>query len=109
MNVPNSDMTPHAAHITKLRPIDPVLISSPVGETNIPEPVKNDNIAFDNRYIAGFSSNTVIRFQIVFIIIKLICKCICIMDLWKKPFGNFKLFQVYFVSSKYPIPSYIVA
>jgi len=31
-------MAPHTAHITKLRPIDPVLISSPVGETNIPEP-----------------------------------------------------------------------
>jgi len=31
-------MAPHAAHMTKLRPIDPVLISNPVGETNIPEP-----------------------------------------------------------------------
>jgi len=38
-NVPNSDMAPHAAHMIKLRPIDPVLISNPVGETNIPEPV----------------------------------------------------------------------
>lgn len=38
MYVPNSDMAPHAVHITKLKPIDPVLIKSPVGETNIPEP-----------------------------------------------------------------------
>lgn len=37
-------MAPHVAHMTKLRPIDPVLISSPVGETNIPEPVENDKI-----------------------------------------------------------------
>lgn len=47
MNVPNSDMAPHAAHITKLRPIDPVLISSPVGETNIPEPVQDEHIAIN--------------------------------------------------------------
>lgn len=39
MNVPNSDMAPHAAHMIKLRPIDPVLMRSPLGETNIPEPV----------------------------------------------------------------------
>lgn len=41
INVPNSDMAPHAAHMTKLRPIDPVLMRSPVGETKIPEPVYN--------------------------------------------------------------------
>lgn len=38
-DVPNSDMTPHTVHMTKLKPIDPVLINNPVGETNIPEPV----------------------------------------------------------------------
>lgn len=36
--VPSSDMAPQTVHMKKLSPIDPVLISSPVGETNIPEP-----------------------------------------------------------------------
>lgn len=38
--IPKSDIAPHTVQMTKLKPIDPVLISSSVGETNIPEPIK---------------------------------------------------------------------
>lgn len=38
LRLPNKDNTPHAIHITKLIPVDPVLSSSPDGETKIPEP-----------------------------------------------------------------------
>lgn len=51
MYIPNSDMAPHAVHITKLRPIDPVLIKSPVGETNIPEPA----VQYNKNYVHFFS------------------------------------------------------
>lgn len=35
---PSKDNNPHAIHITKLIPVDPVRSSSPEGETKIPEP-----------------------------------------------------------------------
>lgn len=35
--------------MTKLRPIDPVLINNSVGETNIPEPVEKEKITLSTK------------------------------------------------------------
>ena len=34
--------TPHPSHTTKLKPTDPVLINTPLGEINIPEPANRN-------------------------------------------------------------------
>lgn len=41
MSLPKSDRSPQASQIQKLIPTDPVLISNPDGDTNIPEPLSN--------------------------------------------------------------------
>lgn len=39
-DLPNSDKNPQASHTQKLIPTEPVLISNPDGDTNIPDPIE---------------------------------------------------------------------
>lgn len=39
-DLPNKESRPHASHIAKLIPTDPVRTSKPDGDTNIPDPTQ---------------------------------------------------------------------
>lgn len=55
MYLPNKDSRPHASHIPKLIPTEPVRTSNPDGDTNIPDPKRQNE---HNKSIStGFDSN----------------------------------------------------
>lgn len=50
-NLPNNESNPHASHIPKLIPTEPVLTSKPDGDTNIPDPIQRTEYDVVNIYV----------------------------------------------------------